>query len=312
MDDKAILFKRASISYFNGTGPDNTGSQNGYSQPILITSTLGCSNQQSIVFMPNGLMFEFASEAGNQIWLLGRDLSTTYIGAAVEALTQNDTVQSAVNIPGSNQVRFTMASGITLMYDYFYQQWGTFKGIPAVSSTLYQGLHSYINSSGQVYQESPGSYLDGSQPVLMSFTTSWFNLAGIQGYQRAFFFYLLGKYLSPHKLQCAIAYDYNPAPTQTSLITPTNFAPTYGSPASNGQTTVYGQDTPYGGPGNVENWRVFLTTQRCSSFQITVDEIYDPSYGVTAGAGLTLTGLNLVVAGKKGFRPISAVNSIGG
>lgn len=308
MDDKAILFKKDAISYINGTGPDNTGANNQYSQPILITSTVGCANQRSIVFMPSGLMFQ--SDKG--IWLLGRDLSTSYIGAPVEDFTQNATVLSAVSVPGTNQIRFTMSSGITLMYDYYFGQWGTFKNIPAISATLYRGLHTYINSRGQVFQESPGVYLDGSAPVLIGLTTSWINLAGLQGYQRAFFFYLLGTYLTPHKLNVSIAYDYNSAPTQTSLIGPTNFSPTYGGNAANGQQTVYGQDSPYGGQTNVEWWRVFLDQQRCSAFQITVQEIYDPSFGVPAGQGLTLSGINLVVALKKGFRPISAAHSVGG
>ena len=320
MDDKAILFKRSTINYFNGTGPDNTGANGQYSPPILITSTLGCSNPQSIVFMPNGLMFEFASEAGNQIWLLGRDLSTSYIGAPVESLTQNATVLSAVNLPGTNQVRFNMSSGITLMYDYFYQQWGTFtgnNGTPLMgslvqSSTLFQGLHTLTTASGGIYQESPGKYLDGSSPVLMRFKTSWVNLGGIQGYQRAYFFYLLGRYLSPHKLLCSIAYDFNDSAEQASLISPNNFAPTYGSPAANGQTTPFGQDTPFGGPGDVEQWRVFLNKQRCSAFQLTIEELFDFNLGLTAGAGFTLSGLNLVLAVKKGFKPLAAANSIGG
>jgi hypothetical protein len=205
-----------------------------------------------------------------------------------------------------------MTSGITLMYDYYYGQWGTFVNVPATSSTLYQGLHTYINSLGQVFQESPGSFIDGTNPVLMSFTTSWINLAGIQGYLRAYWFQLLGKYLSPHKLQCLVAYNYNPAPLQNSLIRPTNFAPNYGSAESNGQNTVYGQDSPYGGPGNVEDWRVFLDKERCMSFQVTIQEVYDPTFGIPAGAGLTLTGLNFVFAQKKGWRPQSAAHSVGG
>lgn len=311
MDDKAILFKSSSILYVNGTGPDNTGSNNQYSQPILVTTTVGCSNQKSIVNMPQGLMFEFQSEAGNQIWILKRDLGTEYIGAPVEALTNGATIQSAVSIPGTNQVRFTLSSGATLVYDYYYGQWDTSVGIPAVSSTLFQGLHTYITSQSTIYQEAPGTYVDGSNPVLMSFTTGWFNLAGLQGYQRAYFFYLLGTYITPFKLVCSIAYDYNPAPVQTTIISPTNFAPTYGGPEANGQNPVYGQGTPYGGESNVLNWRVFLNQQRCSAFQLTIQEVYDPSFGVAAGAGFTLSGINLVYAMKKGFRPQSARHSAG-
>jgi hypothetical protein len=195
------------------------------------------------------------------------------------------------------------------MYDYFYQQWGTFSGVPAVSSTIYGNLHTFINSYGAVYQENPGSYLDGSKPVTMSFTTSWLNMAGLQGYQRAFFFFLLGNYMSPHKLQLGIAYDYNSAITQTSLISPTNYNPPFGSGSSQ---SPFGQQSPFGGPGSVEQWRVFLAQQRCQAFQITLTELYDPSYGNLAGAGLTLSGINVMAGFKRPYRTIGSGSSIGG
>lgn len=305
MDDKAILFKGTAINYIAGTGPDNTGANSQYTQPTFITATVGCSNQKSIVFQPQGLMFEFASEAGNQIWLLGRDLTTQYIGAPVEQFTQNATVQSAVNVPGTNQVRFTMSSGITLMYDYYYQQWGTFVNVPAVSSTLYQGLHTYINSIGQVFQETPGLYLDNASPVLMSFSTSWISFAGLQGYQRAYFFSLLGTYYSPHKLNVLIGYDYNSSPSSNVVISPNNFSPVYGA------DLTYGSGTPYGGAPTLEQWRIFFSQQRCESFQIIIQEIFDPSFGVVAGKGLTLSGLDVVVGIKKGWKPYRASTSVG-
>lgn len=297
MDDKLILFKPTALYYINGTGPDITGSNNQYSPPTFITSMIGCSNQASIVFQPQGLMFEFASQAGNQIWLLGRDLSTQYIGAAVEQFTLGATVTSAVTVPGGTRVKFTMSSGITLVYDYFYGQWSQ-DTTNATSSTIYQGLHTYINSFGQVFQETPGKYLDGTSPVLLSFTTSWLNLAGLQGYQRAYWFYFLGFYQTPHKIQFGISYDYAPSPTQLPLVSPQNFSPYYG------QGLPYGDDTPYGGPGQLEQWKVFLTQQRCQAFQIQCQELYDPSFGVAAGAGLTISGLNLVFGQKKGYVPL--------
>lgn len=316
MDDKLIIFKKDSIYFINGTGPDNTGSNSEYSPLYFITSTVGCTNQNSIVIVPTlngspgGLMFQ--SDKG--IWLLGRDLSTTYIGAPVEAFNSY-TVNSAIAIPGTNQVRFTLSNGVTLMYDYYYQQWGTFSGVPAISSTLYQNLHTYISPSGDVFQETPGEYLDNGNPTLMSFTTSWIALAGLQGYQRAFFFYLLGTYFTPHKLNLTIAYDYNPSPTQSALINPTNWGPAYGSSTM----PVYGQLNPYGGgssdsgaSSNIEQWRIFLKKQRCTSFQINLQEIYDPSFGEPAGQGLTLSGLSLVIGVKKGWRPQPAATSAGG
>lgn len=300
MDDKLIIFKQDAIYYINGTGPDNTGANSQYSQPIFITSTVGCSNQSSVVLMQNGLMFQ--SDKG--IWLVGRDLSTQYIGAPVEAF--NSAVDnSAVNVPETTQIRFTLSTGVTLMYDYYYGQWGTFAGVPAISSCLFQNLHTYLDKYGRVFQESPGEYLDGSTPVLMSFTTSWFNLTGLQGYQRAFFFYLLGQYMSPHKLQLSIAYDYSSSPSQTTLITPTNFSSAVPSP--------YGvPSAPFGSSDDLERWRVFLARQRCQAFQITLEEVYDSTLGVPAGAGLTLSSLNLVYGSKSKFRPTSSGHSAGG
>lgn len=298
MDDKLIITKRNALYYLVGNGPDITGNNNDYNDPVFITSTVGCENPRSIVQTPQGIMFQ--SDKG--IWLLGRDLSTSYIGAPVE--DYNDaTVVSALTIPGTNQVRFTLDSGVTLTYDYYFGQWSTFVGIPGIASCLYQNLHTYINDAGQVYKETPDSYLDGSNPVLMKFRTSWFHLAGLQGYQRAYFFYLLGTYKSPHKLNMQIAYDYNSSPAQADLIEPDNFTGVYGD------ETIYGGGS-YGG-SSLEQWSVSFEQQKCQSFQIIAQEVFDPTIGVGAGEGLSMSGLNLVVGVKKPWKPQAAAKSVG-
>jgi len=304
MDDKLIIFKKNAIYYLTGNGPDNTGANNDFSEPTFISSTVGCISQKSIVFMPNGLMFQ--SDKG--IWLLGRDLNTSYIGAPVEAYNDANVV-SALNIPGTNQVRFTLDSGVTLMYDYYYGQWGTFTNVPAISSTLYQDLHTYVSSGGLVYQESPGKYLDGSNPVLMSFTTSWINLAGVQGYERFYDMLLLGVYYSPFKLNVEIAFDYNSSPQQSVIVTNDNYTPDWG------QLQLWGSDGPWGGNGNTFKARVFPSIQKCESFQIVINELYDNTYinqsGGAPGEGLTLSGLNLTVGLKRGSRTSNASRSFG-
>ncbi len=293
LDDKLILFKgtatnSTAIYYINGTGPDITGAQNQYSQPIFITSTVGCSNQLSIVFMPGGLMFEYDSPAGNQIWLLGRDLSTTYIGAPVQAFTASATVDSAVNIPGLNEVRFTMSTGITIVYNYFYQQWSTFSGVPAVSGTIYQGLHTYIDNNGDSFQETPGLYLDGTDPILMSFTTGWIKLSGVSGYQRLWEIQLLGEYFSPHLLNVQLAYDFE-AISEQALIMPTNAGVT----------------------NTLEQWRIQQSRQKCQAFQVSLAEVYDPSLGIGAGQGFTLSGMTCTLGLQRGYRPVKAQNTTG-
>lgn len=299
MDDKLISFKRDAIYYLTGNGPDNTGAQNDFSDPIFITSTVGCSNQSSIVFIPQGLVFQ--SDKG--FWLLSRNLETSYIGASVQNYN-DDTVVSSVNVPGTNQVRFNMQSGVTLVYDYYENQWATFEGISPISSTLYQNLHTFIDRFGRVNQETPGVYLDGSNPVLVGFTTSWLNLMGLQGYERAYFFYMLATYLSPHKLQVQIGYDYETSPSQSLLISPDNYSPVYGD------ESIYGGGV-YGGASPIEQWRVFFNKQKCQAFQITINEIYDASFSVAAGAGLAMSGINVVVGAKSKYPRIKAANTVG-
>lgn len=300
MDEKNVFFKSNAIYYNTGTGPDNAGQNNDFSDVQFITSTVGCDNPNSIVFIPNGLMFQ----SSKGIWLLARDFSTSYIGAPVQAY--NDfTVLSATSVPGTNQVRFTLENGVVLMYDYFYDQWGTFDNVSAISSTVYQGVHTYLNQYGQVFKQSE-EYLDGSRPVNRKFTTAWFSMAGLQGFERAYYFYLLGNYISPHKLQIEIAYDYNPNPSQTLIFTPDNYNPLYGS--SDG---VYGDESPYGGNSDVEQERIFFENQKCQSFQVTVTEIFDNSYGTVAGEGFTLAGINLVIGTKKAYATLKASRSTG-
>ena len=278
MDDKLIIFKPNAIYYINGTGPDLTGSNNQYSQPIFITSTIGCSNPASIVLMPNGLMFQ----TNQGIWLLGRDLSTQYIGAEVEAFNAY-VVTSSVNNPGTTQVRFTLNdnNSTELVYDYFYNKWGSCTPLPAISSVIYQGLHTYLDSSGKVWQETPNVYQDGTNPVNMSFASPWYNLAGLQGYERAYYFYLLGTYFSPHSIQVQVYYDYESNVSQTMVFTPS--------------TTT-----------SIEQMRFFFKRQKCEAIKIVVTEVDSVS-----GQGLSLSGINLIIGVKKGYKPIAGALSVG-
>jgi len=286
MDDKLLLAKSTSWVYINGTGPDNTGANSQYSQPIYITSTVGCSNQRSIVLSPNGLMFQ----SSKGIWLIGRDLQCSYIGAPVQQYTTGANCTSAELMPGTTQVRFTMDSGITLMYDYYYGQWATFN-VPAVSSCVFQGLHTYIDAAAAVWQETPGVYLDGATPVCMSFTTGPIRLGDLDNYQRLYFFYLLGTYYSPHFLTMNLTYDYGATPSQTIVIEPG---------AQVGITS-----------GSLEAWRIFPMTQRCRAISLQMIESYDATIGPAAGQGLTLSGLNFVAGFKKAQYPMPFANSSG-
>lgn len=278
MDDKLIILRQKSLLYINGTGPDNLGNNSSYpASPYYITSPVGCSDPFSVVTFDKGIIFK--SEKG--FYFLDRGLGTHYIGADVE-LYNSLTCVSAVSIESTTQLRFTMSDGTILMYDYFYQQWGVFQGVAPISTTSFEEEHTLLDATGKVYQETPGLYADAaSTPVQMSFTSAWVNLQNLQGYQRLYFFFLLGEYLSQFSLSIGIATDYDPTIKQTVLVTP---------------------DTSR----SVFSARVFPIFQRSQSFQLTFTET-----NTVPGAGFTLSGLNLVIGRKKGYRNERSTGSFG-
>lgn len=93
-----------------------------------------------------------------------------------------------------------------------------------------------------------------------------------------------------------MAYDYNPSPTQSTIITPDNYGGTWGS------ESTWGGGDSWGGPGNLEQWRVFFEQQKCEAFQLIINETVDPAFQGASGKGLTLSGLNLQI-GMKDTKP---------
>lgn len=305
MDDKLILFKENAIFYINGVGPNALGqtavgcSLGNYSQPTFVASIVGSVNQKSLVLIPEGVMFQ----SNKGIWLLTRSLATTYIGAPVEDFN-GSTVTSAKIIPQTNEARFTLDTGEQLSYDYYYKQWSIFKGAPATSSCVVGDLHTLLTPTGLILQETPGKYLDNQNPVLMSFTTGWLNFASILGYQRIYDFFPLARLISSCAFNYRMAYDYNDSALQQDLVTPSN-QPIGEDPSS------FGVPVPFGSSGDVWRPRIHAKRQLCQSFQLSVDEVFDPSQGTVAGAGFTMSGVACRIEIKSGTRPVPGINASG-
>lgn len=272
MDDKLLIFKRNAIMYINGQGPDATGAQNGYSQPILISNGIGCTNPNSLVLTPNGVMFQ--SDKG--IWQVGRDLTMNFIGKDVQKYSECP-VKAAMIVPGTNEARFTLgSSGQTLVYDYIVGQWEEQADVPGIAASVYKDTQAILHPDYRVSIQSKSGYADNGTPTVMRFTTGWLNLAGLQGYQRVYDAYLLGKFSSPHTYTIGVAYDYNPEIVQTATINPTN---------------------SIGSGSQIEQWEINFKRQQCQSVQLTFTEISSSS----AGAGLSLSGVKIVYGAKKGY-----------
>jgi hypothetical protein len=300
MDDNIVIFKPRYIYYMAGRGPDDTGSNNDFSDPILVTSDAGCDNPDSCVLTPIGLMYQ----SKNGIYLLDRALNNSYIGQAVQDFN-NETITSAVLVSDDNEVRFTTNNDTTLVYSYIYNRWSVFTNHGGIGAGLWKGeSYFYVTQSGQARVENKSVKLDDGIYYPMTIKTGWLKPSStLQGYQRVRHAFFSGDYLSAHKLRVQIAYDYEEFFSQSSSFDATTVVgpETYG--AGN-----YGDDTTYGGlASGVEQFRISLNKQKCQAILFQIDDVQNGSYG----EGYTLSEILLAIGLKAGGMRLPATKKIG-
>jgi hypothetical protein len=290
IDDKLLVFKYDQMFFIVGQGPENTGVNNDLSDAILITTDVGCIDPRSIVGSPFGILFK--SRKG--IYLIDRSLAVQYIGAAVEAYN-DETITSATLVANTNQVRFTLGSGITLVYDYFVQQWGIFTNQNAVDSLVWQSSTMLLRANGKVLQETEGVYTDDGQPIRLKLATSWFSFANVQGFQRVRRAQLLGAWKSAHDLSISVCVDFDDTVIQQMTVSPT-------PPTFYGGGSPYGAGS-YGGTFQLYQWRVDLARQKCQAVKFIIEDV--PSV-TGSGEGVSLSSLAFEVGAKQGLNKVPA------
>jgi hypothetical protein len=297
MDGKLILFKENRILFMSGEGPLATAQQDTFTTPQLITADVGCTNQNSVVVMEKGVMFQSAKG----IYLLNRSLATEYIGAPVESFNTL-TVTSSVVLPDDNEVRFTSSNGTVLTYNYFFNQWSTFTNHQAVGSTIWQDLFCWLRSNGITYKEST-SFTDDTTPVQLRLTTAWIKAQQIQGFKRIWRMALLGEFRSTHSFKVKIAYDYNPAYVEEFTLTTDGMGITF-----YGDSSPYGDEAVYGGVADsVFQLRSRLARQKCESIKFEFSDIL----GTSTGESFLLNELALEVGYKGGLMKLSSAKTGG-
>jgi hypothetical protein len=284
IDDKLLVFKQNHIFFVVGQGPTNTDQNNDLSDSILVTTDCGCIDQRSIVATPVGLLFQ--SRKG--IYLIDRSLAVQYIGAPVEAYN-GQIITSSVLVADTNQVRFTLGSGVSLVYDYLVGQWGVFTNQNAKDSTIWQNTQILLRTNGTIWRETPGVYTDAGQPIRLKLTTSWFSFANMQGFQRVRRAQVLGAWKSAHQLKVTVYNDFNDTAMQEMVITPAT-PDVYGD-------GVYGAEAVYGGEFQLYQWRVDLAKQKTQSVKFTLEDL--PA--ATAGEGMGLSSIAFEVGAKVGL-----------
>lgn len=194
LDDKLVIFGRHQITVVHGDGPPATGGiETGFLLQKL-PATVGCTSSRSVVLTPKGLMF--LSERG--FYLLGRDLSMTWIGAPVSDSTATyTTCVGAVLLQAHPEVVFALDDGssasIRAIYNYELDAWTTDScASRAVGSALtYDGTNNrYVyteltrDSARYVMRDSVAYGPEASAHVQGIIVTGWIALNTIQGWQR--------------------------------------------------------------------------------------------------------------------------------
>lgn len=287
MDDKLLVFKDSHIFYILGQGPTSTGQNNDFSDAILVTTDCGCIEPRSVVGTPFGIMFQ--SRKG--IYLISRSLQVDYVGAPVEAFN-SETITSATLVANTNQVRFTLGNGKTLVFDYYVQQWGVFTNQNAVDALIWMGSSVLLKANGRVWKETPGLYTDAGAPIKLRLATSWLSFANVQGFQRVRRAQILGAWKSPHKLKVSVCNDFNDAVTQEVIIDPQAYS-------AYGDTSPYGEDV-YGGGFQLYQWRIDLARQKTQAVKFVIEDISAAS----SGEGMSLTSLAFEVGAKTGLAKV--------
>jgi len=289
VDDKLLVFKRSHIFAVIGRGPESTGANNDLSDAIFVTSDVGCIDPRSVVGTPVGIMFQTAKG----IYLIDRSLQVQYVGAAVEAYN-GETITSATLMASVNQVRFTLQSGKTLVYDYFVEQWGTFTNQYAVDSLIWLGTSVLLRANGTVLKETPGVFSDAGSPYALKLTTSWLTFANVQGFQRVRRAQILGGWKSPHDLSVDVCVDFNDAIVQSVVVEPQE-------PTAYGAASPYGLGL-YGGTFQLYQWRIDLARQKTQAVRFTIQDL--PT--ATAGEGMSLSNIAFEVGAKQGTAKVPA------
>jgi len=217
LDDKLIIFKETEIFAIFGDGPTDAGTQDTFSEPQRISTSVGCVARNSIVQGPFGILFQSA----RGIYQLTRDLQVQYIGAPVETTIGTTEVTSAVLVASKNEVRFRPQN---VVWNYLTNVWSTNTGNwpTAVHALAWDGVYTMLTATGKTWIET-AAYADSSDFadafIAKRITSAWFKLPGAQGFQRVYEMALLGEYVGAHGVTIEIGYDYDASYTYTKTWT---------------------------------------------------------------------------------------------
>jgi hypothetical protein len=223
LDDHLVIFTETAVYHFVGEGPDNTGANNDYGLPQLVTTDVGCTYADSVVQTPVGLMFQ--SRKG--VYLLDRSFSVKFLGAPVEDLLGSSVKPCGTLRRDSNEVVFMAGASGAVVYNYYFDQWYSWLLPGSYGYEAFDvGSGFYFRGSSCVYREQDAgvlSYADDGVATTLSLTTGWLPFSGLQGFQKVRDALLLVKSMgADHTISVRVGYDYDEVTWTTAAVFDSN------------------------------------------------------------------------------------------
>ena len=298
MDGRLIIFKETSILYMSGSGPSRANTQDDFSEPQLLVSDVGCIQPRSIILVPDGVMFK--SDKG--IYLLNRKLQAGYIGSNVEEFN-NYTIVSAILLEVANEVRFATLEGLVLVYNYLSSAWSWFEDLSCISACLFNGKYAILKTDGQVIIETPSHNKLIDQAIIQNISSPWLRLNKIQGYQKAYYVRILGKFKTLHRLKMNVYYDYELYSSEEYIIDP------LAENQYNIEIKPTNEEIENGDAINgVYQMKIDLVRKNCQAVRVVIEDIPLDVENNT-GECFALSNITVNIGIKKGLAKIQASKS---
>jgi hypothetical protein len=306
LDEKVIVFGRNRIYAKYGNGPTPSGGFSSYSRPLDVQSDVGCSDPLSVLDQgPGGIIFK----AQNGWHVLGRDLSVKYIGAGVSSYDAQR-VTSAVLLLDRKEARFTLSTGVTLVYSTLVGEWSVFMygsnteaGAIVSSAVWWQtlGFYTWVGVSSGLNSDVPGLAFDtigASAPSVftMQARTTFLKLGTLEGFQRVKKMYLTATASSLTTLDSTFGLTVYFDDSYTGV----------GYAVTNFNTNVLGASSP--SAETVDFRHTITTLQKCKSIAFQFNESAT-STSKTALSGIQALALEIGV--KPGVKRLPAAQTVG-
>lgn len=294
MDGKLYVFKQKAVYVANGDGPNITGADDTLSDLYTFSTAFGANDQSSVLVCDLGVLC-FGPKG---FWLIGRDQSAQYIGAAIEdVVSASSRCYGMAYVQDTDEIHCAMGTLGELVYAVQFGQWSRNTNVQAMSivspkQSIGSTLGAYyvctdptnaaflpgVFRAGQSYSGSTAWDDDHDATAAdnlftMAVGLGWIHFAGVQGLQRVYEGLIIGRSKDTHTVRVSISYDYVDTVVDTFTITSAN------------ATTGSSQ----------HQFRFFPSRQKCQAMKILIEDV------VASGSqAFELVGMSLVVGMKPG------------